>query len=120
MEQEEINKQQKDWIELGKQLEEQIKFYRETDILTPALKSLLMKAILWQSQLERYQKVTDNVRILCEAKAYIDCCKNCIHYTNPNGEGHAVSYVVQIIRCAFASEIKKNYSGPITIVGNNE
>lgn len=81
--------------------------YRETDNLTMDLKILLMELIWLEMAKDRYKFITDNIKILCEAEAYIECCKHCIHY-NPEKSDNARAYVIQIIGCAFAKTIKTN------------
>ena len=92
--------------ELNTALRMEIIHYRETDEITNELKLFIMELILAESK-KRLSIGSDNIKILCEARAYIDCCKHCIHY-NPDKSDNAYGYIMQLIRCAFALEIAKN------------
>jgi len=66
--------------ELNTALVMEITHYRQTDELTLDLKRLLMELIWLESPKSRYAHIPDNVKILCEADAYIAACKHCIHF----------------------------------------
>jgi hypothetical protein len=80
--------------------------YRNTDELTPDLKRLLME-LVWEISHDRYKSLSENLRIMCEAKAYEHVCKHSIHF-NQKTCGNAKSYVSVIIRSAFAGTICKH------------
>jgi len=93
--------------ELNTALRTEIIHYRETDELTPDLKRLLMELVWRETPKARYEYVSDNVKILCEAKAYEDACKHCVHY-NPEKSENASAYVGQIIWSSYCGTIKKH------------
>jgi hypothetical protein len=92
--------------ELNTALRMEIIHYRQTDELTPDLKRLLMELVWLETPKARYGHISDNVKILCEAKAYEDACKHCIHF-NPERTENARAYVGQIIWSSFYGTIKK-------------
>jgi len=93
--------------ELNTALRMEIIHYRETDVLTPDLKRLLMELVWLETPKARYNHISDNVKILCEAKAYEDACKHCIHF-NPDKSSKPSSYMVQIIWNSYYGTIKKH------------
>lgn len=93
--------------ELNTALKMEIIHYRETDELTLDLKRLLMELIWLETPKARYKCIPDNIKILCEAKAYEDACKHCIHF-NPEKTDNARAYVGQIICCSYYSTIKRH------------
>lgn len=95
--------------QLNTALKMEIINYRNTDELTPDLKRLLMEVVWLETPKSRYKGIPDNVKILCEAKAYEDACKHCIHY-NPEKSDNAFAYMVQIVWNSFYGTIKKHAS----------
>ena len=93
--------------ELNIALKMEIIHYRETDELTPDLKRLLMEVVWLETPKIRYNHIPDNVKILCEAKAYEDACRNCIHF-NPERSDNAFAYMVLIIWSSYYGTIKKH------------
>jgi hypothetical protein len=93
--------------ELNKLLLKELASYKETDTLTDELKKLLIDLICQESKKSRYNRVSENVKILCEAEAYVAACKHSIHF-NPEKSDNATAYVVQIIWCSYCSTIKKH------------
>ena len=93
--------------ELNTALKMEIIIYRNTDEMTPDLKRLLMEIVWLETPKTRYAHISDNVKILCEADAYIAACKHCIHY-NPERSDNAFAYVVQIVWSSFYGTIKKH------------
>ena len=93
--------------ELNTALRMEIIHYKETDELTPDLKRLLMEVVWLETPKARYSYISDNVKILCEAKGYEDACKHCIHF-NPEKSDNAFAYMVQIIWSSYYGTIKKH------------
>jgi hypothetical protein len=92
--------------ETNKDLLREIILYQETDELTVELKKIFMELIWLETKNSKYEKVTDNVKILCESKAYEDCCKNSIYF-NPDKSDKPSLYMINIIRCSYSIIIKK-------------
>ena len=93
--------------ELNTALKMEIINYRNTDELTLDLKRLLMEVVWLETPKKRYKHIPDNVKILCEADAFIAACKHCIHF-NPERSDNAYAYVVQIVWNSFYGTIKKH------------
>ena len=93
--------------ELNTALRMEIINYRNTNVLTPDLKRLLMEVVWLETPKARYSHISDNVKILCEGKAYEDACKHCIHF-NPEKTDNAFAYMVQIVWSSFYGTIKKH------------
>jgi hypothetical protein len=93
--------------ELNTALKMEIIHYKETDELTPDLKRLLMEVVWLETLKARYNHISDNVKILCEAKGYEDACKHCIHF-NPEKSDNAFAYIVQIVWSSYYSTIRKH------------
>jgi hypothetical protein len=94
--------------ELNTALVMEITHYRQTDEITPDLKRLLMEVIWLETKKKRYEHISDNVKILCEADAYIAACKHCIHF-DPKKTDKAIPYMGQIIWCSYVNTIKKHH-----------
>jgi hypothetical protein len=93
--------------ELNTALRMEIINYRATDELTPDLKRLLMEMVWLETPKPRYVHISDNVKIICEAKAYEDACKHGIHY-NPEKSDNAFAYMTQIVWSSYCGTIKKH------------
>jgi hypothetical protein len=93
--------------ELNKQLLKELVLYKETDILTDELKRLLFDLICQESKKSRYNHISENVKILCEADAYVAACKHSIHF-NPERSDKPSLYVGQIIWSSYYGTIKKH------------
>jgi hypothetical protein len=93
--------------ELNTALRMEIINYRETNKLTPDLKRLLMELIWLETPKARYEFVSDNIKILCEADAYVAASKHCIHF-DPQKSRKPSLYVGQIIWCSYINTIKKH------------
>jgi tRNA U38,U39,U40 pseudouridine synthase TruA len=91
--------------ELNTALKMEIINYKEINEITNDLKRLLME-LVWLVSYERFEFLSENLRTMCEAKAYEYVCKHSIHY-NPEKSDNAMLYVKTIIRCSFAITIKK-------------
>jgi hypothetical protein len=94
--------------ELNELLLKEIIYYKESNELTLKLKNLLMELIWLETEKARYNFVSDNIKILCEADAYVAASKHCIHF-NPERSDKPSLYVGQIIRCSYIQTIKKHY-----------
>lgn len=90
---------------LNTALRTEIIHYRETDEITVDLKSLLMTLILEESE-KQLQAISPNIRIRCESEAYLDCCKNSIHF-DPKLKLEPTTHIGMIIRCAFNDTMRK-------------
>ena len=64
--------------EVNEELLKEFAIHKETDIVTPELKKLLMD-LIWQESYTRYNDMNENLKILCESDAYTHCCKNSIY-----------------------------------------
>jgi hypothetical protein len=93
--------------ELNTALTMEIIHYKETDELTPDLKRLLMELIWLETPKARYKFLSDNIKILCEADAYVAACKHSIHF-DPKKSDKPNLYMGQIIWCSYCSTIKKH------------
>jgi hypothetical protein len=93
--------------ELNTALKMEIINYRKTDVLTPDLKRLLMEIVWLETPKPRYRCISDNVKILCEADAFVAACKHCIHY-DPKKSDNAFAYVVQVVWSSYYGTIKKH------------
>jgi hypothetical protein len=83
--------------------------YKKKNKCSFELKKMLMKLIWRETKNERNKYLTDNVRIICEAKAYEDCCRHASNF-NPEKSDKPTSYMKCIIRSSFAGMIKKHAS----------
>jgi hypothetical protein len=93
--------------ELNTALTMEITHYRVTDELTPDLKRLLMELIWLETKKKRYGHIGDNIKILCEADAYVAACKHCIRF-DPKKSDKPNLYIGQIIWCSYIQTIKKH------------
>lgn len=98
----------------NERLLKEIIHYKETDELTTELKRLFIELICNESNKARYKMVSDNVKILCEADAYVACCKHSIHF-NPEKSDKPTLYMGQIIWCSYINTIKKHSPNLTTI-----
>jgi hypothetical protein len=86
-----------------------ITHFNEFNELTPDFRRTLIEMIWKESDSERYAKPmeNENLKILCEADAYIQCCKNA-GLCNLDRCKDPYSYIVMIIRCSFAKIFAKH------------
>jgi hypothetical protein len=92
--------------EINNELLKELTLYRNSDTLSIELKKLLMCMVLDISY-DRYKFLTEDLRTMCEAKAYEDACKHSIHF-NPEKSSNAKAYVTVIIRSSFACVMGKH------------
>jgi hypothetical protein len=93
--------------EQNKSLIKEIIHYKETNELTLELKKIFMELIWLETEKARYKYISDNVKILCEAKAYEDCCKHAIRFNLEKSDKPNL-YMGQIIWCSYINTIKKS------------
>lgn len=98
----------------NEQLLKELTHYKKTDELTPKLKSMLMELIWQETGKFRYKFVSENVKILCEADAYVAVCKHSVHF-NPEKSDKPSLYIGQIIWCSYINTIKKHCDNLATI-----
>mgnify|MGYP001768105346 CR=1 FL=1 len=80
--------------------------YRINEKINTALKECVIQLVWEESNKDKYKNIDDNTMSMCEAKAYEECCR---HAQNFNSEvsNKPISYLGQLIRCAFVNVIKK-------------
>lgn len=80
--------------------------YRINEKINTALKECVIQLVWEESTKDKYKNIDDNTMSMCEAKAYEECCRHAQNF-NPEVSDKPITYLSQLIRCAFVNVIKK-------------